>query len=108
MNIDVATALVIVGGLVGLSVINELVKLFFQKMRTTDLVKVVDCNLMRTACSAAKTKEMETHMEEQEIEKEQEKEARQRLEKKVEAIAKLVLAMAIKMGIDVKDIQGLM
>lgn len=76
----------VMGGLIMSNFTSELVKVFFAKMRTSDFVE-------KTACVACKS---------------QEKEIGQSQKAKIDAIAQLVLAMAIKMGIDTSDISKLL
>lgn len=93
MTIDVSTAILLLVGIIGVSVVQELVKIFFNRLRTTDYVSKQDCEKCQRS-------DIETHGH-----------AAQKAQitaEKVDAIARLVLAMAIKMGIDTKDIQKLM
>ena len=86
MEIGGTEAVIVVGALVMASGIQELIKIFFVKMRASDYVK-------RSACVACKA---------------QEKEIGQGQKEKIDAIAKLVLAMAIKMGVDTSEISKLL
>ena len=79
-------AVLVLGGLIMSSFVSELVKVFFAKMRSSDFVDKV-------ACAACKG---------------QEREIGQGQKDKIDAIARLVLAMAIKMGIDTSDISKLL
>lgn len=83
---DQSVAVVVVGGLVIAILVNELIKLFFAKMRRDDYVE-------KTACERCQNTSQAYDMNQGH---------------KIDAMAKLVLAMAIKMGIDVKEIQGIM
>lgn len=85
MTIDQNTAMIVVFGIVGVSMINELVKVFFARLRSSDFVKKSTCIKCQSNGAAQDQKQTQ----------------------KIDAIAKLVLAMAVKMGVDVKDIQGL-
>jgi hypothetical protein len=93
LNFDIATAILLLVGIIGVSVTQELVKIFFARMRTSDYVTKQDCERCKTGAKDADidaAKKVQATAE------------------KVDAIARLVLAMAIKMGIDTKDIQKLM
>lgn len=79
MPIDTSAAILLLVGIVAVQMINELVKLFFTRMRASDYLKVETCK----ECQNSHTR-------------------------KIDAIAKLVLAMAIKMGIDTSEISKLL
>ena len=86
MSLDASAAIILILGVVGVQMINELVKLFFNRMRASDFVKVETCK------DCQKDTELfgQAHT------------------RKIDAIAKLVLAMAIKMGIDTSEISKLL
>lgn len=104
MSIDVATAIMLLGGIVGLSVVNELVKIFFQRLRTSDYMSEKKCRAQQALCQQGRETEEDTLTGEisnvkTEIEC---------VKNKVNAIAKLLMKMAVKNGIDPKDIEGIM
>lgn len=94
MTIDIATGIFFLIGLVGLSVVNELVKLLFNRMRTSDYMTKVNCDQARSSCLSGRQKE------EQDVQWDVET-----LSKKVDSLTRLMIQMAIKVGIDSKDIE---
>ncbi len=86
MSADQSVAVIIIGGLVIASIVNELIKVIFAKMRSNDYVEKTSCEKCQNVSASY---DMAQGC-------------------KIDAMAKLVLAMSIKMGIDVKDIQGIL
>lgn len=86
MSEDQSVAVIVLGGLIIASVTNELIKLFFAKMRSDDYVE-------KTAFESYQNTSRAYEMNQGH---------------KLDAISRLVLAMAIKMDIDVKEIQGIL
>lgn len=86
MSEDQSVAVIVLGGLILASVVNELIKLFFAKMRSDDYVGKAACKKCQNTSQAYDMN----------------------VGHKIDAISRLVLAMAIKMDIDVKEIQGIL
>jgi len=86
MDLEASTAIILVVGVFGVNLIGELVKLFFKRLRSTDFVTRTYCGECKSDATVIKTEDR----------------------KKIDAMARLVLAMAIKMGIDTKEIQELL
>ncbi len=104
MTIDVATAIMLLGGIVGLSVVNELVKIFFQRLRTSDYMTEKKCGIHQALCQQGRETEEETLAQEvADVKKDI-----ACVKDKVDAIAKLLMKMAVKNGIDPRDIEGIM
>lgn len=86
MDVGGADAVIIVGGLAMSGAVGELVKIFFAKMRSADYVD-------KASCKACKKQEIEVG---------------QGQKNKIDAIARLVMAMAIKMGVETDEIAKLL
>lgn len=104
MTIDVATAIMLLGGIVGLSVVNELVKIFFQRLRTSDYMNEKKCSAQQAICQQGRQTEEDSLTEEIANVKTEIK----CVKDKVNAIAKLLMKMAVANGVDPKDIEGIM
>jgi len=88
LTVDINQAIVLLVGVVGVKILYNLVDVLFAKYKTSrDHLSKEEfhtiCESRRSRCSNTLTK-------------------------KVDAIAKVTLAMAVKMNIDVKDIEGLL